>query len=79
MTMTISAGWDDDCVKQIVLHEIAHFNVGIHHKHDAVFIKEVIRLYRKYGLLEKVATKELYEYPTVVKACAKSFNRGRKQ
>jgi hypothetical protein len=74
-TLTITAGTDEEGQKHVLLHEIAHFNVGIGHKHDAVFIAEVIRLYRKYDLLEATATGKHWEYPTVAKACVKAWNR----
>jgi len=77
-TLTISAGSDELSQKQVLLHEIAHFNAGIQNMHNEKFIKEVIRLYRKHGLLEKVATGELHEYATVAKACAKAWGRSKK-
>lgn len=36
----------------VLLHEIAHINVGTGHAHDKVWQKEAIRLYRKHGMLE---------------------------
>lgn len=39
---------------QVLLHEIAHINVGAGHGHDKVFLKEVVRLYRKYEMLQEI-------------------------
>ena len=36
--------YDEEQVRETILHEIAHARVGAHHGHDAVWAKEAIRL-----------------------------------
>lgn len=45
----------------VLLHEIAHINVGIAEGHNTVFLQEALRLYKKYdGMVEYAATKAHY-------------------
>lgn len=59
----------------VLLHEVAHHNVGLHRGHDAEFMKEAIRLYRKHRILEEVLAGGWSPYPTERKAIEKALKR----
>lgn len=59
--------------RSTVLHEIAHINVGCHHMHGDAWLKEVVRLYRKHGLLDYAARNARYAVER--RACQKAINR----
>ena len=44
----------------VLLHEIAHLNAGPTAKHGPAFVREAMRLYRKYGLVEYAAKHARY-------------------
>lgn len=77
--ITINAGAATSALYQlsVLLHEIAHINVGAGHDHDKVWQKEVVRLYRKYDLLQKVLDGEWYGYECERKAVETALNRSR--
>lgn len=59
----------------VTLHEIAHINIGLDNNHNKVWLKEALRLYKKYKLIEWVAEQfelSLYgTYPNEQKAIIK--------
>jgi hypothetical protein len=62
--------------KALTIHEVCHLKVGLTHSHDEVFTAEVIRMYRKYGLLEWVDANS-WEYPSINKAIKKALARSK--
>jgi hypothetical protein len=59
----------------VLLHEIAHVNVGVSHDHDKVWQAEAIRLYRKYKLLDEGLAGRWYGYECERKALAAAIAR----
>lgn len=77
ITCTVGTDQPMEAQKALLLHEIAHHNVGLHCDHGPTWQKEVVRLYRKYGLLEWVATSGWPVYACEKKAVATALLRSR--
>lgn len=58
----------------LLIHEVCHLRVGLSHNHDEVFTAEVIRMYRRYGILEWVHEKA-WEYKSIHQAIGKALAR----
>jgi hypothetical protein len=80
--VTINAG-KSTCERyqlHVLLHEIAHINVGCHEDHGPVFCRESVRLHIKYGLLEEALDKGwLYSYAGERKAMERARARRAKR
>ena len=69
----------------VALHEIAHINVGTHNEHNEIWLKEAMRLYRKYDLINWLAEvmqepASIYRsYRTEEKAIIKASSRKAKR
>lgn len=61
----------------VLLHEIAHINVSRDVSHGKEWQKEVIRLYRKYDLLQEVLDNGYYGYVCEKRAVEKALARSK--
>lgn len=59
----------------LLLHEIAHHNVGVSAMHTERWQREVVRLYRKHGILEWVHTRDWASYACEKDAVARAVCR----
>lgn len=75
ITCTVGTDQPMEAQKALLLHEIAHHNAGLHNDHNAIWQKEAVRLYRKYGLLEWIATSGWPVYACEKKAVATALQR----